>query len=163
MSETSSFRRSSARRPPACPSRTHGLRILDDWRRYLLEAGCDPNSRNNAGERPGDKFDAVFVPDTVENFFTADAESDRENATSSSDDAVDDDDDEEDIMFDDLDGGGDTSAASGGDGEEKSEGSEGVPPVGGDAGDDVEPAEELQGPRAAILAMLEEARAKAAA
>lgn len=31
-------------------------------KRYLLEAGADPNNAKESGERPGDEFDAVFVP-----------------------------------------------------------------------------------------------------
>ena len=31
-------------------------------RRFLLEAGADPNNRTDAGDLPGDKFDSVFVP-----------------------------------------------------------------------------------------------------
>lgn len=30
--------------------------------RYLLEAGADPNNAKESGERPGDDFDAIFVP-----------------------------------------------------------------------------------------------------
>lgn len=34
--------------------------------RFLLDAGADPSVRNAAGERPGDKFDSVFVPEGEE-------------------------------------------------------------------------------------------------
>lgn len=30
--------------------------------RYLLEAGANPDAANDAGDRPGDQFDTVFVP-----------------------------------------------------------------------------------------------------
>lgn len=140
-------------------SQTRHLSYRRNRCRYLLEAGCDPNSRNNAGERPGDKFDDVFVPDLVENFFTADAEADRKDASTSDAATDDDDDEEEDIMFDDL-VGEDAGEPSTGDAEDKSDASEGV--AAPEGADSAEPAEELQGPRAAILAMLEEARAKAA-
>lgn len=32
--------------------------------RFLLDAGADPNIKNAAGERPGDSFDSVFVPES---------------------------------------------------------------------------------------------------
>lgn len=31
--------------------------------RCLLHAGADPDVTNHAGQRPGDEFDAVFVPE----------------------------------------------------------------------------------------------------
>lgn len=129
--------------------------------RYLLEAGADPNSRSESGERPGDSFDAVFVPAEEDNFFTADQEADSKSAAKAAqeeegdeeEDIMFDDEEEKDIMFDEE--------------EEEAKGDEkDVALEGGDKGEggggEQEGGEELQGPREVILDMLEKARAGAA-
>ncbi|CAN0366495.1 unnamed protein product [Pylaiella littoralis] len=137
----------------------------EDAVEYLLEAGADPNSRNDAGERPGDKFDDVFVPSVVGNFFTADDEDKKdggeEKETKKSEDKITfDDDGEEDIMFDELDVKPEEAAAAAASEKEdvtleEEKGGDGEP------NDDDE--EQLQGPREVILDMLERAREEAAA
>lgn len=135
--------------------------------RYLLNAGADPNSRNDAGERPGDSFDSVFVPQVVENFFTADEDNERASAASQEDITFDDD-EEEDIMFEELEEkdtnlqDGDKKDVTADDGEEKEPAEKEDASLAGEEGGDGEPEEEVLGPRENILKMLEEARAEAA-
>lgn len=133
-------------------------------RRYLLEAGADPNSRSESGERPGDSFDAVFVPAVEENFFTADEEADKAAARAEEAAEGEEEEEEEDIMFDELDEPGKGE----GEGQEKDavsgeveESVKGVVAEGGGGGGGQEAAEEeeVQGPREVILEMLEKARA----
>ena len=134
-------------------------------RRYLLEAGADPNSRSESGERPGDSFDAVFVPAVEENFFTADEEADKAAARAEETAEEEEEEEEEDIMFDELDEPGKGE----GEGQEKDavsgeveESVKGVVAEGGGGGGGQEAAaeEEVQGPREVILEMLEKARAE---
>ncbi|CAB1104931.1 unnamed protein product [Ectocarpus sp. CCAP 1310/34] len=139
----------------------------EDAVEYLLNAGADPNSRNDAGERPGDSFDSVFVPQVVENFFTADEDNERASAAGQ-EDIMFDDDDEEDIMFEELDEK-DANLQEGDDkdvrvdgGEEKEPAEKEDASLAGEKGGDGEPEEEVLGPRENILKMLEEARAEAA-
>ncbi|CAN0071420.1 unnamed protein product, partial [Ectocarpus sp. 8 AP-2014] len=139
----------------------------EDAVEYLLNAGADPNSRNDAGERPGEKFDSVFVPQVVENFFTADEDNERASAAGQ-EDIMFDDDDEEDIMFEELDEKdanlqeGDKKDVTVDDGEEKEPAENDDASLAGEEGGDGEPEEEVLGPRENILQMLEEARAEAA-
>lgn len=130
-----------------------------DRRRYLLEAGADPNSRNESGERPGDSFDAVFVPAVEENFFTADEEADKAAGAA---EAEAEEEEEEDIMFDELEeGGGQEKDVMLDEGEMAKEvvSEAGKGGAGGGGGGEQEGEEEVQGPREAILEMLEKARA----
>lgn len=151
-------RRCAFSHPCACRGIVYSCR-----RRYLLGAGADPNSRSESGERPGDSFDAVFVPAVEENFFTADEEADKaaraeeEEEEDEEEDIMfdDDEEEEEDIMFDDV-----QEEVEGVGEEVVSEGKDG----GGGGGGDGEPEgeDEVQGPREVILDMLEKARAGAA-
>eukprot|EP00752_Nemacystus_decipiens_P012595 g11155.t1 len=132
----------------------------EDTVEYLLEAGADPNARSEAGERPGDSFDAVFVPAVEENFFMADEEADKAAAARA---AQEEDEEEEDIMFDELDG--EAGEGEGGKdvvSEEKEVASAAAAAEGGEEGaegDAEEKEAEVQGPREVILEMLEKARA----